>query len=135
MANALYDKGRQKFLAGDLDWDAHTIRCVLVDLADYTPDLTAHEFLSSVPAIGRVATSAPLSGKTVTNGVADADNLTFTAVTGDSVEAMVMYRDAGSDATNALIAYFDTGVGIPFTPSGADFIVVWDDGPNRIFKL
>ena len=37
MANALYGQGRQHFLAGDLDWDANTIRAGLADAGERLP--------------------------------------------------------------------------------------------------
>lgn len=134
-ANALYDKGRQKFLDADIDWSLDTIKMVLVDATDYTPVLATHEFLSDVPALGIVATSPAFSGKTSTAGVADANDVTFTAVTGDQSEYLVIYKDTGVAATSPLIALIDTATGLPVTPNGGDIIVVWDNGVNRIFKL
>lgn len=135
MANALYGKGRQKFLDADIDWSADNIKCVLVDAADYTVSIDTHEFLSDVAGGARVATSGNLASKTSTLGVADAADVTFTAVTGDQSEALVIYKDTGSAATSALIAYIDTATGLPVTPNGADITVTWDNGSNKIFKL
>ena len=135
MANALYGKGRQKFLEGDIHWDTDNIKVVLVDLADYTLSIDVHEFLSSVPVAARVATSANLGTKTVTLGVADAADITFTAVTGDPSEAVIIYLDTGDAATSPLIAYIDAATGLPVTPNGGDIEIVWDSGANKIFKL
>jgi|SRR3954467_12943467 len=135
MANALYDKGREKFLTGAVSWSSDNIKVVLVDNADYTVNLSTHEFLSDVASGGRVATSANLSSKTTTAGVADAADVTFTAVTGDQSESLVIYKDTGSAATSPLIAYIDTATGLPVTPNGADITVTWDNGSNKIFKL
>lgn len=135
MPNALYDKGREGFLAGGIDWDTDLIKAVLVDAADYTVNLTAHQFLSDIPVVARVATSAALTGKTVVNGVADAEDLTFPAVSGDPAEALVIYQDTGTAGTSRLIAYIDTATGLPVTPNGGDINVAWDNGPNKIFKL
>lgn len=133
MANALYDKGREAFLAGDLDWDANTIKIALVDTGTYTVDLATHQYLTSLTGV--VGTAQTLGTKTVTNGVADAADVTFTAVTGATVEALVIYADTGTAGTSRLIAYIDTGTGLPVTPNGGDIIVVFDNGANRIFKL
>lgn len=135
MANRLYDKARQKFLDADIDWSAHDIKGVLVDLALYTPDFAADEFLSAIAAGARVATSANLTGKTSTAGVADADDVTFSTVSGATVEVLVLYRDTGVAATSPIIAYIDTATGLPVTPSGGDVIVQFDGGANKIFKL
>lgn len=135
MANALYDKGREAFLSGTISWSSDNIKTVLVDAADYTVNLSTHQFLSDVASGGRVATSGNLASKTVTAGVADAADVTFTAVTGDQSEALVIYKDTGSAATSPLIAYIDTATGLPVTPNGADITVTWDNGSNKIFKL
>lgn len=134
MANALYDTGRNAFLTGDIDWVADTIKAVLVDTADYTVNLSTHDFLDDVAAGGRVAT-ATLASKTATAGVADAADLTFTTVTGDVSEALILYKDSGVEGTSQLIAYIDTATGLPVTPNGGDIVVQWDSGANRIFKL
>lgn len=133
MANALYDKGRQGFLDGSIDWDTDTIKVVLVDTGTYTVNLSTHQFFSSVSGV--VGSAQTLGSKTVTDGVADAADVTFTAVSGASVEALVIYKDTGSSATSNLIAYIDTATGLPVTPNGGDITVVWDNGANKIFKL
>lgn len=133
MANALYAKGRQGFLDGSIDWDTDDIRVCLVDTGTYTVDLAAHDNLDDVSGI--VATSAALSGKTATDGVADANDVTFSAVTGSSAEALVIYKHTGTASTSRLIAYIDTATGLPVTPNGGDITVQWDNGANKIFKL
>jgi hypothetical protein len=135
MASALYDNGRAGFLSGDIDWDANNIKAVLVDTGAYTVNLGSHQFLSDIPSGARIATSGNLSGKTTTAGVADAADVTFTAVTGASVEAIVVYQDTGAAGTSRLIAYVDTATGLPLTPNGGDVTLAWDNGANKIFKL
>lgn len=135
MANALFDKGREGFLNGDIDWPADDIRAILIDTADYTLSISTHEFLSSVPVAARVAVSASFTGKTSTNGIADAADITFTAVTGDQSEALIIYKHTGTDATARLIAYMDTATGLPVLPNGGNITVTWDNGTNKIFKL
>lgn len=142
MANALYDKGREGFLDGSIDWDTAVIKVVLVDTAGLTVDLTTNQFLSAIASGNRIATSGALTSKTVTAGVADAADVTFTAVTGASVEAIVIYQSSAvtggadvADTAQRLIAYIDTGTGLPFTPNGGDITVQWDNGSNKIFKL
>lgn len=135
MANALYDAGREAFLNADIDWTADDIRVVLVDTADYTVNLATHNALDDVPAPARVAVSSALGTKTSTAGVADAADVTFSAVTGDPSEALVIYKHTGTESTSLLIAYIDTATGIPVTPNGGDITVAWDSGANKIFKL
>ena len=135
MANALYNKGREGFLDGSIDWDTDDIRCILVDTADYTVDLATHDNLDDVPGDARVATSGALTSKTVTDGVADAADVTLSSVTGDTCEAIVIYKHTGTESTSRLIAYIDTATGLPVTPNGGDITIQWDSGANKIFKL
>jgi phage tail sheath gpL-like len=135
MANALYDLGRESFLKGEISWSADNIKTVLVDTATYTVDFANHQFLSDIPAGERVATSANLTTKTTTAGVADADDVLYTAVEGDQSEALVVYQDTAVASTSRLIAYIDTAGGLPVTPNGGDIAITWDTGANKIFKL
>lgn len=134
MANTLYDLARQAFLDGGLNWGSGDFRVILVDTADYTFSQT-HDFLNDVPVAARVAVTGALTGRTSTAGVADADDVTFTAVTGDQSEALVIYHHTGVEGTSRLVAYIDTATGLPITPNGGNITVVWDAGANRIFKL
>jgi hypothetical protein len=131
MANALYPKGKKKILDGDIDFLADDIKFLLIDLADYTYD-AADEFVSDVAAGAIVARTAALSGKTTTDGTFDADDPTAAAVTGDPLEALILFKDTGADATSPLIGYIDTPA-ISFTPNGSGVIVNLD--PLGIFSI
>lgn len=135
MANALYDTARKRFLEGQFNWLTDTIKAVAVDTGVYTPNLSAHEYLADIALGARISTSGALANKATTGGAADADDVTLTSVSGNSIEAIVLYRDSGDPATSPLIAYFDTATGLPITPNGGDIILTWDNGPNKIFKL
>lgn len=135
MVNALYDKGREAFLNAGISFSADTIKMVLIDVTNYTVDLANHQYLSSIPVAARVAISAALTSKTSTNGVANAANPTFTAVTGSSAEAIVIYKDTGNEATSPLIAYIDNAGAMTVTPNGNDIPVLIDTGVNHLFKL
>jgi len=69
MANALYDLGRERFLEGEIDWDAHDIKLVFTDHADDTPVPATDDDLADIAA-GTVDTSDNFAGKTVTGGFA-----------------------------------------------------------------
>jgi hypothetical protein len=135
MANALYANAKEQFLQGGIDLLNDDIKVVLVDTDLYTADTAADDFLDDIASGARVATSANLSGKTVTDGVFDADDVTFTAVTGAESEAVVIYKDTGVAATSPLIAYIDTGTGLPITPNTGDIILQWSGSLSKIFAL
>lgn len=133
MSNALYGLGREAFLGGDLDWDANTIKIYLVDGADYTVNLSTHDFADDISSPAKVATSNALASKTNALGVADAADVTLSAVTGDPSEIIVVWQDSGTQSTSRLIAYIDTGTGLPVTPNGGDITVQWH--ASGIFTL
>lgn len=133
MANAFYAFGMESFLGGDLDWDANNIKIVLIDEADDTIDLANDQDLADRAAGSRVATSGNLASKTKTGGVADAADVTFSAVTGDPAESFDIYKDTGTEGTSLLICNFDTATGLAVTPNGGDIILSFN--ASGIFSL
>lgn len=134
MANALYDKAREEYLDGLLDWGADDVRACLVK-SGYTFS-AAHTSMSDVSTNDN-GRSAALGSKTVTNGVADAADTTLTATAATACNALIVFKHTGVDATARLIAYIDTPTsGLPFTPSAGQTVnITWDNGANKIFKL
>lgn len=135
MANTLYDKARELFLTAQIDWSTDNIKVQLVDQGSYTANFTTHQYLSDVPSASRIGPSVLLTGKATTGGAADANDVTFSSVTGASIEVILLYKDTGVEGTSPLIAYIDTATGLPITPNGGDIIVTWDNGTNKIFRL
>lgn len=126
MPNAIYPKYKEALLNGsaNTNMSAGTVRIALVDTGTYTYS-AAHEFLTSLT--GRVGTDQTLGTKTFTNGTFDAANSTFPAVSGATVEALVIYIDTGTAGTSRLVAFIDSGVtGLPVTPNGGDITVTYD---------
>lgn len=122
MANLIYPIAKQGFLGADIDAEAD-IRAILVDLADYTYS-AAHDNLDDVAAASRVAVSGALGSITITNGTLDTADFSFTSVSGDVSEAIILYRHTGTESTSRLIAFYDTGVGgLPITPNGQNIAV------------
>jgi hypothetical protein len=134
MANALRDTGREGFLGGDIDWDANDIRLFLYDEGADAFN-AADDNLDDIVAGARIAVSGAFAGKTKTAGVADANDVVLTAVSGANVESIEIYKHTGVESTSLLIANIDTATGLVLTPSGGDVTVQWDAGSNRIFKL
>lgn len=142
MASGLYDKGREGLIAAEIDLDTAVIKVAMIDTGAYTVDLATHKFMSDVTGI--VSAPQTLTGKTVTNGVFDANDVTFPAATGASVEALIIYQASavggGADVaagSQRVIAYLDNAAiaGLPVAPDGTDIIITWDSGANKIFKV
>ena len=135
MANALYPLWKQELMqfAANNNLSAGTVKVALIDTGTYTYS-AAHQFWSSASAAS-VGTPQTLTGKSFTNGVFDSTtNPTFTAVTGNSVEALIIYIDTGAAGTSPLVAYIDTSVtGLPVTPNGGDISITFN--ASGIFAL
>lgn len=131
MANAIYPLYKQELLkaaannALNSTEGATGVFCALVDTGTYIYS-AAHQFYSSLSGI--VGTDQEILTKTQVNGTFDGTDLTYTAVTGASCEALVLYRkNAGANTTWPLIAYIDTGVtGLPVTPNGGNITITWN---------
>lgn len=138
MANAIYPKYKQSLLAGDsnadLDNDTATDGpfVALVDTGTYSYS-AAHQFYSDLSGI--VGTDQRITTPTVVTGLFDGDDVTFSAVSGATVEALVIYRkNSGANTTWRLVAYIDTSVtGLPVTPNGGDITITWN--ASGIFQL
>lgn len=130
MANAFYPKYKEALLGGAANSaitgsGATGLYVALVDTGTYTYS-AAHEFYSSLSGI--VGTDQEITSPTLTNGVVDGGDVTFTAVSGNSAEALVIYRkNAGANTTWRLVAYLDTGqTGLPVTPNGGNISITWN---------
>ncbi len=143
MANALFDSGRAKFLEGSIAAGTDTLRVFFCDHADDNPDVSTDDFLDDVATAARVPAGTDgtqtnhtaLASKTTTAGVLDAADTTFSAITGDVVESIILYKGTLTDTTSPLIAKIDTATGLPFTPNGGDAIIAWAASSPNIFKL
>ena len=137
MATSLYDLGgRTGFAQAQINWPTDTIKAVLVDTGTYTFN-QSHANLSDIPAGARIGSIVALTGKAMVAGACDADDVTFPSVSGTSAEAVVLFKDGGTEATSPLIIFMDnTSVtGLPITPNTGDIILQFDNGANRVFKL
>jgi hypothetical protein len=142
MANALYAKGRQGFLGGLIDWDTAVIQTSLT--RGYSPSISTHVFVSDVIAAGGILeVTATLTGKTIIDGIADADNVLFPAIpSGPACNRLIIYQASApsggvilATSQQRLICLIDTAPGLPYTPNGSTLTVQWSNTTNRIFKL
>lgn len=129
----LYKQYLKAVLTGGTDVDLLTenVKIVFVDTADYTVDLTNHDFLADIPAGARVATSGNLTGKGFNILNFDAADISLPGVTGDTFEAIVGYIDTGSEATSRLVWYDDSIAAT--TPNAGAINVVFN--ASGIFSL
>jgi hypothetical protein len=125
MANAKYTTFTQGLLNKEFDVDTDAVKCSLIDSADYTFSAAHDEYSGGsrdVPLIAIVSESAALGSPTITSGVFDTADFSFTAVTGDQSEALILWDD--TLANDRLMVFYDTGMsGMPVTPNGGNINV------------
>ena len=130
MANLIYPKWKEARLQSTanaaLDGSTTTgVFAVLIDTALYTYS-ASHEFYSSISA-AIVGAEQELTSKTFVAGLFDAADSSFPAVTGASIEAVVLFvKNAGANTTWRLFKYIDTATGLPKTPDGGAIPVIWN---------
>lgn len=135
MSDAIYPAAKTAFLTGQLDWLSDPIVCVLVGTAGYTYSAN-HVSLADVPIASRIAVSGTLTHPTVALGVVDADDTSFGTVSGDTVSAVILCKNTGTDIASPLIAYMDQALtGLPLTPNGTPITITWSSGLSKIFAL
>jgi len=124
-------------MTGQINLLTSTVKAALIDVTVYTYSASHSMWSDAVGAV--VGTPGDLLGKTVTNtGVFDADDITFSAVTGPAVGAVIIYVDTGSSVSSPLIAYIDkniVGNQLLITPNDGDITLQWPNTDNRIFAL
>ena len=128
MANALYDSGRNGFLQGEFNWSSDTFNVILLS-SQYTVNLSSHTTTANIG--GTVAISGALTTLVPGAGVADANDITISGVAGTTVTQFVIFHDS----SKKLIAHINDSTNLPFTPSGGNVTLQWDNGANKIFKL
>ena len=138
MANSLFLAYKQEQIGdaagpghGAIDWEAAgTINATLIDSADDTINVNTDQDIADIVAGARVATvaltsrTAVASSNTLTMDAADA---TFTSVTGDQSEQVIIWNSTGTESTSLLIVFFDTFTsGMPVTPNGGNIDLVFN---------
>lgn len=141
---------KTELLNGTVDWANDTIKIALGnDTTAYTFDQVNHQFVSDVFDGGTTGAEfggtgysrQVLANTTVTQddvdneGVADADDVTFTGIDGETIQFIVVYKQVGADDTTPtddpiLAVYDDNSAGsladLPLTTNGGDVTVSWD---------
>jgi len=125
MANALYPDFKRSLLNKECDLDTDTIKATLIDSADYTYSATDTTYVAGANGVAdasKVAVSSALGSPTIAAGVFDTADFSWTTVTGDVSEAIILWDD--THASDRLVAFYDTGMtGMPVTPNGGNINV------------
>lgn len=129
MANALYPKAKELMLSGSLDFTEAGSQDYAAKLCSSTYTYSAaHEDVADLTGVIQES-DANITSKTVTSGVFDGGNLTFTAVpSGSTITSVVIFLNTGVDANDTLIAYIDqdSGGAISQATNDGDITVTFD---------
>jgi hypothetical protein len=138
MANGFYQHGMKNAARGNMAWLASggdAFRAALVDTADYSVDLAAHDFLDDIAAGAREETSGNMTLiDAAVDGVLDANDVALVGTTGDQCEGILLYRFVTNDADSLPYIWWDSVTGMPVT-LGGDVTIAWDNGANKIAKI
>jgi hypothetical protein len=95
---------------------------------------SASEFIDAYSA-ARLDTDQTITTPTSLDGVANGDNLTYTAVAGGANANLLMIyqHDAGGEGAEETICGIDTATGMPVATNGGDITVTWN--ASGIFKI
>lgn len=134
MAAVWYKKALNRIMKAQLDLSSGAVTVKLLAVTSGYTLAQTHEFVSDIGAANILGRTAGLASKTVgsvADAVFDADDTSFSALTGSSpstdVTQLIAVRDTGNDATSPLLFKADNSVvaGLPFTPTGADVPVIF----------
>lgn len=125
MANAKYTTFTQRLLNKEISCAADIIKASLIDSADYTFSAAHDEYsgASRDVALAAIVSESPqLTSPTIVAGVFDTGDFTWTAVTGDQSEAIILWDDTLTN--DALMVFYDTGMtGMAVIPNGGNINV------------
>ena len=130
MASAMYSAAKEDFLGAAINMSSDTIQVRLVSTG-YTFS-AAHTSMSDTTSY-KLNTDQTLGSKTITNGVFDAANVTWSSVaSGSTIGGAVIFKFNTDDAGSTPIAYIDL---TDTATNGGDASITWDNGANKIFAL
>jgi hypothetical protein len=141
MSNAVYPKALEGLISGLIDLDTAAIKASFVRGYTYS---ASHTFVSDVTGAGGTVngTSVALSSVSVTSGVFDAADTTVTTTANATDHGILVFQASavtgGADvaaSSQRVIAWLDTGTGLPIQPGSGSTPITWDNGTNKIFKL
>jgi len=113
-----------------VDFNGDDVRASLLDQTDSgTITVTSQNYgqVNTTPVAEMAAALQNPTVGSVAVGVFDADSVTYTSVTGDTADYLVLYKHNATAANATLIATWDSATtGLPVTPNGGDITVTWN---------
>lgn len=146
MANNLYDKAREAFLRGQINWLSDSIKVALIGKTTVAADSYvaktsgpySHQYLSQIPehnilstqSLVRVLNDAQNDAK---DGVAGGSSVQFTNISG-YITGIVIYKDTSIPSTSPLIAFMDDINSTTDLINNETVTIIWNS-VDKIFRL
>ena len=133
MATIIHDDFRDAQLGNPthsvIDFDTDNIDVSLLDQTDsgtITAATVDYDEVDTATVVATTDVASPTVG-VVGTGVFDAADTTFSSVTGDAADYLVLWKNSGTPATSPLAVTFDSATtGLPVTPNGGNIVVTWN---------
>lgn len=141
MANSGYSVFFSGLQTADYDLTVASIKAMLVRGITFN---AAHSTVQDLINAGGTinGTTPALTNPTVTGGVFDADDTSLTATASANNHVLILAQTSavtgGADLPanqQLLIAYYDTGTGLPIQPGSGTVTVTWSSGASKILKV
>jgi hypothetical protein len=141
VANAAFTNFKAGILSADFDLAVASIKAMLVRGYSFN---AAHVTVADVVSAGGVVngTSAALASATVTGGVFDAADTSVTTTASASNHILLLAQTSavtgGADlpaSGQLVIAYYDTGSGLPIQPGTGSVAITWSAGAAKILAV
>jgi hypothetical protein len=141
MANAPFNRFLSGIQLADYDFTVASIKASLVH--GYSFSATDSTVADVVAAGGIInGTTAALASPSVTNGVFDANDTSVSTTASATNHSLLLYQSSavtgGADVAQnlqLLIAWFDTGTGLPIQPGTGTVTIAWSNGAAKILKI
>jgi len=124
--------GKPDATVSTIDFDTDVIDLSLLDETDSTTITAAYIDYAEVNAavVVDTGTLASITIGVLGTGVLDSTTThTFTAVTGDAADFLVMWKNLTGPSSSPLAITWDSATtGLPVLPNGGDIIITWAGG-------
>ncbi len=131
IVDIFFPSGGELVLAAGVNFLSDDLKVVMLP-SSFDPSGT-YRFLVDVGAV--MGTPQALTGRTVTGGVFDADDVTFASVPVGTAGSLLLYKDTGVPDTSPVIARITKIAGFPFAGNGGAYTHEWSNGALKIFSL
>jgi hypothetical protein len=138
--SGVFTPGLEGLLTGQIDLDTAVIKAAFV--RGYTFS-AAHKFVSDVTGAGGTINGASAAlTMSVVGGVVDAGDTTVTTTASAVDHGILLYQSSavggGADvaaSAQRVIAWYDSGTGLPIQPGSGATPITWDNGTNKLLKV